>query len=108
VMSCEHQGALSCECIRQCVRLRCGLLNNGTKDCALVPTSLLERGCWHWPGRPAEQQLSDVPEEGDAEVKFYKQYKCVCYGVLCCLQPGTTEWRASACCWPACCAHPCC
>jgi hypothetical protein len=73
-MSCEHLGPVSCECIGQCIRLRCGLLNNGTQECALIPGSRPQRSCWHWPGRPAEQQVSDVPEEGDTEVLFFKSF----------------------------------
>jgi hypothetical protein len=66
IVSCSEQGPVSCECHRQCRRLQCGLLNEGTGKCALQRTA--EPACWEFAGRPAYLQLSSVPAEHDASV----------------------------------------
>jgi hypothetical protein len=66
VVSCSEHGPVSCECHRQCRRLQCGLLNEGSGKCAVQRQA--EPACWEWPGRAAHLQLSGVPHENDTSV----------------------------------------
>jgi hypothetical protein len=77
VSECLMLEVRSCECYRQCKMVMCGRLNNDTGECALRD-ELPYHGCWHWPGRPAELQLSDVPDEADSEVVYFRSARWAC------------------------------
>ncbi len=66
IAQCFELGPVSCECHRQCLRLQCGLLNEGSGKCALQRYT--EPACWEWPDRPPHLQLSAVPHENDTSV----------------------------------------
>jgi hypothetical protein len=76
LVSCLQPGPLACQCIQQCTALMCGLLNNGTSECALR-IERVDRGCWHWLTRPADQQLSDVPDASDRGVTYWTSFEWV-------------------------------
>jgi hypothetical protein len=90
VMSCLQLDVQACECARQCRVLQCGLLNNGTGKCALVEEGPFN-GCWHRPGRPAEEQLSDVPEEEDAGVMYFVSVRCAPAPAACAVLRGCLD-----------------
>jgi hypothetical protein len=71
VISClQIEFPRSCECHRQCRALMCGHLFNGTKECALRG-DFPDGGCWNWPGKTPDMQLSDIPDEDDDGVQFW-------------------------------------
>jgi hypothetical protein len=71
IISClQLDSPRSCECHRQCRALMCGHLFNGTDTCALKG-DYPDGGCWHWPGKPSDLQLSDIPDEDDDGVQFW-------------------------------------
>jgi hypothetical protein len=75
IAQCYELGPVSCECHRQCSRLQCGLLNEGSGKCALHRET--EPACWEWPDRPARLQLSAVPHENDTSVVGGCSHACM-------------------------------
>jgi hypothetical protein len=73
IFSCREGGMRSCECHRQCKAFLHGLLTRKGEDMASEYNPVHLTTCWHWPGRPKAQQLSDAPAENDTSVVYWKK-----------------------------------